>query len=133
MLGIGSYRSVQKANYNVSGVNGGGKSASKSKTKKSPTRIQRVFRRVQSKPDSLELLGTSPGSAGSPSTGAFFAQQLTKICSGDQLPQPIIDMLVELRNKGERSWLAIGSLLARYWLAIGSLLAGCARVFIDYC
>ena len=85
-------------------MNGGGKPTSKSKQKKSPTRIQRVFRRVQSKPDSLELLGTSPGSTGSASAGAFFAQQLTKICSGDQLPQPLIDMLVELRNKGHRSF-----------------------------
>jgi len=98
-------RSVQKANYNVAGVNGS-KASAKGKAKKSPTRIQRVFRRVQSKPDSLEILGTSPGSNGSGSgagAGALFAQQLTKICSGDQLPQPIIDMLVELRNKGSQT------------------------------
>ena len=102
VLILDDVRSVQKANYNVAGVNGS-KASAKGKAKKSPTRIQRVFRRVQSKPDSLEILGTSPGSNGSGSgagAGALFAQQLTKICSGDQLPQPIIDMLVELRNKG---------------------------------
>ena len=93
----------------MAGVHGA-KSASKSKTKKSPTRIQKVFRRVQSKPDSLELLGTSPtsgggggvsGGGGSAGGGAFFGRPLDKICPADRIPQPIVEMLVELRIKGK--------------------------------
>ena len=77
---------------NNNGV-GAGKSYSKNnKGKKSPTRIQKVFRRVQSKPDSLEMIGNA--------TAGFFAQPLSKICPGDKLPQPLIDMLLELRSKG---------------------------------
>ena len=77
----------------------GGKSSAaghKNKNKKSQTKIQKVFRRVQSKPDSLEMVG-APASG---SAGALFAQPLAKICSGDKLPQPIMDMLLELRSKG---------------------------------
>lgn len=79
----------------TSAANGG-------KTKKSPTRIQKVFRRVQSKPDSLETVGTGPSSLASMAPlGAIFAQPLNKICSqADQLPQPVLDMLLELRAKG---------------------------------
>jgi hypothetical protein len=75
------------------------------KTKKSPTRIQKVFRRVQSKPDSLETVGagnpTSPTLLAAAKAGAFFGQPLNKIFpQPDQLPQPIMDMLLELRAKG---------------------------------
>lgn len=92
------FRSVQKPNY-VAKLSEGSKATVASK-KKSPTRIQKVFRRVQSKPDSLETAGTSPATPGN-APGAFFAQPLTKICpSGDLLPQPILEMLLELRAKG---------------------------------
>ena len=95
-------RSVQKPTY-VAKLSEGSKATVAGK-KKSPTRIQKVFRRVQSKPDSLEMVGTSPatpGSLGTASPGAFFAQPLTKICPmGDQIPQPILEMLLELRAKG---------------------------------
>ena len=76
--------------------------ASAAKTKKSPTRIQKVFRRVQSKPDSLETIGAGPTSPTlTPAAGAFFGQPLNKIFpQADQLPQPIMDMLLELRAKG---------------------------------
>lgn len=75
------------------------------KAKKSPTRIQKVFRRVQSKPDSLETIGaanpTSPTLLAAAKAGAFFGQPLAKIFpQADQLPQPIMDMLLELRAKG---------------------------------
>ncbi|XP_046451891.1 uncharacterized protein LOC124199900 isoform X6 [Daphnia pulex] len=107
-------RSVQKPSFNGSvlgnakqvvatkGANGAGGAA---KTKKSPTRIQKVFRRVQSKPDSLETVGagnpTSPTLLAAAKAGAFFGQPLNKIFpQPDQLPQPIMDMLLELRAKG---------------------------------
>ncbi|XP_046638914.1 uncharacterized protein LOC124320213 isoform X2 [Daphnia pulicaria] len=106
--------SVQKPSFNGSvlgnakqvvatkGANGAGGAA---KTKKSPTRIQKVFRRVQSKPDSLETVGagnpTSPTLLAAAKAGAFFGQPLNKIFpQPDQLPQPIMDMLLELRAKG---------------------------------
>lgn len=94
---------MQKPNFN--GVLGNAKQAvaaktngaGAGKTKKSPTRIQKVFRRVQSKPDSLETVD----SASSASAGAFFGQPLNKIFpQPDMLPQPIMDMLLELRAKG---------------------------------
>lgn len=102
---------MQKPSFNgVSAVLANGKQvvatktsgAGAGKTKKSPTRIQKVFRRVQSKPDSLETVGASPTSPTStPAAGAFFGQQLNKIFpQPDQLPQPIMDMLLELRAKG---------------------------------
>lgn len=76
-------------------------SAGPAKAKKSPTRIQKVFRRVQSKPDSLETVGASPSATSAAAAGALFAQPLCKICpQPDALPQPIMDMLVELRAKG---------------------------------
>ena len=105
-------RSVQKPNFNsggIVGVLGNGKQAgggaNPAKTKKSPTRIQKVFRRVQSKPDSLETVGaispTSPSLTPAVMAGAFFGQPLNKIFTEQhQLPQPIMDMLVELRAKG---------------------------------
>ncbi|KAI9554319.1 hypothetical protein GHT06_019591 [Daphnia sinensis] len=106
-------RSVQKPSFN-GGVLGSAKQAVAAKTngaggagkaKKSPTRIQKVFRRVQSKPDSLETVGaanpTSPTLMAAAKAGAFFGQPLTKIfAQADQLPQPIMDMLLELRAKG---------------------------------
>jgi len=105
-------RSVQKPNF-ASGVLAGGakqtvaakgSGASGGKTKKSPTRIQKVFRRVQSKPDSIDTVGagTGPSSLASMAPlGAIFAQPLSKICpQPDQLPQPVLDMLLELRAKG---------------------------------
>ncbi|XP_057375520.1 uncharacterized protein LOC130696460 [Daphnia carinata] len=106
-------RSVQKPSFNGS-VLGNAKQVVATKTngaggagkaKKSPTRIQKVFRRVQSKPDSLETIGaanpTSPTLLAAAKAGAFFGQPLAKIfAQADQLPQPIMDMLLELRAKG---------------------------------
>ncbi|XP_045029906.1 uncharacterized protein LOC116922673 isoform X4 [Daphnia magna] len=106
-------RSVQKPSFNGS-VLGNAKQVVATKTngaggagkaKKSPTRIQKVFRRVQSKPDSLETIGaanpTSPTLLAAAKAGAFFGQPLAKIFpQADQLPQPIMDMLLELRAKG---------------------------------
>nr|CAH0100222.1 unnamed protein product [Daphnia galeata] len=106
-------RSVQKPSFNGS-VLGNAKqvvatktngAVGAAKTKKSPTRIQKVFRRVQSKPDSLETVGagnpTSPTLLAAAKAGAFFGQPLNKIFpQADQLPQPIMDMLLELRAKG---------------------------------
>ncbi|KAK4008578.1 hypothetical protein OUZ56_013712 [Daphnia magna] len=105
--------SVQKPSFNGS-VLGNAKQVVATKTngaggagkaKKSPTRIQKVFRRVQSKPDSLETIGaanpTSPTLLAAAKAGAFFGQPLAKIFpQADQLPQPIMDMLLELRAKG---------------------------------
>lgn len=56
---------------------------------------------MQSKPDSLETVGAA-GSSPSTPAGAFFGQPLTKIClaAGDQIPPPILEMLIELRSKG---------------------------------
>ena len=52
---------------------------------------------MQSKPDSLETVGASPTSP----AGALFGQPLSKVCpQPDVLPQPIVDMLLELRAKG---------------------------------
>lgn len=98
---------MQKPSYAAGNAlgksNGAGKTSgpAAAKAKKSPTRIQKVFRRVQSKPDSLETVGASPTSSLAAPAGALFGQPLCKVCPRpDVLPQPIMDMLFELRAKG---------------------------------
>ncbi|XP_043211785.1 uncharacterized protein LOC122376141 [Amphibalanus amphitrite] len=62
--------------------------------KKSPIRIHKVFRRTNSKSDSID------SAVSACSTGLLFGQPLSRLCENETLPKPIMDILVQLFMKG---------------------------------
>ncbi|XP_037081577.1 rho GTPase-activating protein 20-like [Pollicipes pollicipes] len=62
--------------------------------KKSPIRIHKVFRRTNSKSDSID------SAISTCSSGLLFGQPLARLCENEAMPKPIMDILVQLFMKG---------------------------------
>ncbi|KAA0194998.1 hypothetical protein HAZT_HAZT003596 [Hyalella azteca] len=84
----------QERKPGLDGLNADSKKVSK-KARKSPIRIHNVFKRSNSKGDSIDGAGPAP-------PGILFGHSLGKLfaANGSALPKPIMDMLMQLFQKG---------------------------------